>query len=200
MSKAPETSVIILDEDLAASHTRAGAELLAALQADLVKDGGHHYFIKYLEGGEGISPDSRAQAAFVLAVICDGYSRGRLLCAEQGLLPKLLGLLAKMVRAPWALSCAFIICGWTDVFFAALFGLPGFTPLLEPAASLGGNKCAHRSCHLVFPSHIHGTCRSPPFCLTPVSLPFVGSLAGAFLPHPYLRAWPEFCIHAIAEE
>jgi hypothetical protein len=71
-------------------------------QADLVKDGGHHYFIKYLEGTEpGISADSRAQAAFVLAVICDGYPRGRLLCAEQGLLPKLLSLLATMVRACW---------------------------------------------------------------------------------------------------
>ena len=71
-----------------------------------MKDGGHQYFIKYLEGGEaGISADSRAQAAFVLAVICDGYPRGRLLCAEQGLLPKLLSLLATSVRAPADLTC-----------------------------------------------------------------------------------------------
>ncbi|EIE23195.1 ARM repeat-containing protein [Coccomyxa subellipsoidea C-169] len=70
-------------------------------QADLVKDGGHHYFIKYLEGAEpGISAESRAQAAFVLAVICDGYPRGRLLCAEQGLLPKLLSLLATSAGGP----------------------------------------------------------------------------------------------------
>ncbi|CAL8465312.1 g4847 [Coccomyxa elongata] len=70
-------------------------------QADLVKDGGHQYFIKYLEGVEpGISADSRAQAAFVLAVICDGYPRGRMLCAEQGLLPKLLSLLATMAGVP----------------------------------------------------------------------------------------------------
>ena len=82
------------------------------VQADLVKDGGHQYFIKYLEGAEpGISADSRAQAAFVLAVICDGYPRGRMLCAEQGLLPKLLSLLATMVR-PLG-SCDAMSC--TDV-------------------------------------------------------------------------------------
>ena len=67
-------------------------------QADLVKDGGHHYFISSLDVNEpGMSPDSRAQAAFVLAVICDGHKRGRLVCAEQGLLQKLLSLLSSMV-------------------------------------------------------------------------------------------------------
>ena len=68
-------------------------------QADLVKDGGHHYFISSLDVNEpGMSPDSRAQAAFVLAVICDSHKRGRLVCAEQGLLQKLLSLLSSMVR------------------------------------------------------------------------------------------------------
>lgn len=68
------------------------------LQADLVKDGGHHYFISSLDVNEpGMSPDSRAQAAFVLAVICDGHKRGRLVCGEQGLLQKLLSLLSSMV-------------------------------------------------------------------------------------------------------
>ena len=67
-------------------------------QADLVKDGGHHYFISSLDVNEpGMSPDSRAQAAFVLAVICDSHKRGRLVCAEQGLLQKLLSLLSSMV-------------------------------------------------------------------------------------------------------
>ncbi|CAL5222212.1 g4544 [Coccomyxa viridis] len=66
-------------------------------QADLVKDGGHHYFISSLDVNEpGMSPDSRAQAAFVLAVICDGHKRGRLVCGEQGLLQKLLSLLSNM--------------------------------------------------------------------------------------------------------
>ena len=71
-----------------------------AVQADLVKDGGHHYFISSLDVAEpGMSADSRAQAAFVLAVICDGHRRGRLVCAEQGLLQKLLSLLSSMVSA-----------------------------------------------------------------------------------------------------
>ncbi|CAK0786809.1 hypothetical protein CVIRNUC_010023 [Coccomyxa viridis] len=66
-------------------------------QADLVKDGGHHYFISSLDVNEpGMSPDSRAQAAFVLAVICDRHKRGRLVCAEHGLLQKLLSLLSSM--------------------------------------------------------------------------------------------------------
>ncbi len=65
-----------------------------------MKDGGHHYFISSLDVNEpGMSPDSRAQAAFVLAVICDGHKRGRLVCGEQGLLQKLLSLLSNMVRA-----------------------------------------------------------------------------------------------------
>ena len=63
-----------------------------------MKDGGHHYFISSLDVNEpGMSPDSRAQAAFVLAVICDSHKRGRLVCAEQGLLQKLLSLLSSMV-------------------------------------------------------------------------------------------------------
>ena len=65
-----------------------------------MKDGGHHYFISSLDVNEpGMSSDSRAQAAFVLAVICDGHKRGRLVCGEQGLLQKLLSLLSSMVRA-----------------------------------------------------------------------------------------------------
>ena len=64
-----------------------------------MKDGGHHYFISSLDVNEpGMSPDSRAQAAFVLAVICDRHKRGRLVCAEHGLLQKLLSLLSSMVR------------------------------------------------------------------------------------------------------
>ena len=74
------------------------ASCSACLQADLVKDGGHHYFISSLDVNEpGMSSDSRAQAAFVLAVICDGHKRGRLVCGEQGLLQKLLSLLSSMV-------------------------------------------------------------------------------------------------------
>ena len=75
-----------------------------------MKDGGHHYFISSLDVNEpGMSPDSRAQAAFVLAVICDSHKRGRLVCAEQGLLQKLLSLLSSMVRgAPSSEGCLFL--------------------------------------------------------------------------------------------
>ena len=35
------------------------------VQSDLVKDGGHLYFIKHLESRDpGVSPESRAQASF----------------------------------------------------------------------------------------------------------------------------------------
>jgi hypothetical protein len=51
-------------------------------QVDLVKDGGHLYFITYLNAGEGgIELSSRAQAAFVLAAICDHHPK--VLYAEQ---------------------------------------------------------------------------------------------------------------------
>jgi hypothetical protein len=59
-------------------------------QADLVKDAGHIYFIRFLDsggdggggsGGDGggasgltnLDPTIRAQATFVLAAICDGH-------------------------------------------------------------------------------------------------------------------------------
>ena len=61
--------------------------LFALLQADLVKDGGQQYFIHYLDSNDSTSStDSRAQAAFVLAVICDGHPRGQTLAAGAGLL------------------------------------------------------------------------------------------------------------------
>jgi len=46
-------------------------------QADLVKDGGHLYFLRYLEAADAGPPDSRAQAAFVLAVLCRPGGRGQ---------------------------------------------------------------------------------------------------------------------------
>lgn len=56
-------------------------------QADLVKDSGHLYFLKYLDAPEAsIDNNARAQAAFVLAVVCDGHSKGQALCAAANLL------------------------------------------------------------------------------------------------------------------
>lgn len=61
---------------------------------DLVKDNGQVYFINYLKLQEDRPARARAQAAFVLAVICDSHPRGQLLCAQANLLDTLLSLLA----------------------------------------------------------------------------------------------------------
>ncbi|AES79768.2 putative transcription factor WD40-like family [Medicago truncatula] len=53
-------------------------------QVDLVKDGGHIYFMKFLDSSEAY-PEQRAMAAFVLAVIVDGHRRGQEACIEAGL-------------------------------------------------------------------------------------------------------------------
>ena len=56
-------------------------------QVDLVKDGGQQYFVQQLGAEDSsITPESRAQSAFVLAVICDGHPRGQALCADAQLL------------------------------------------------------------------------------------------------------------------
>ncbi|KAG5582222.1 hypothetical protein H5410_052849, partial [Solanum commersonii] len=54
-------------------------------QVDLVKDGGHAYFIRFLDSVEAY-PEQRAMAAFVLAVIADGHRRGQEACIEVGLI------------------------------------------------------------------------------------------------------------------
>ncbi|XP_010264478.1 PREDICTED: regulatory-associated protein of TOR 1-like isoform X2 [Nelumbo nucifera] len=54
-------------------------------QVDLVKDGGHIYFIRFLDSMEAY-PEQRAMAAFVLAVIVDGHRRGQEACIKADLL------------------------------------------------------------------------------------------------------------------
>jgi regulator-associated protein of mTOR len=54
-------------------------------QVDLVKDGGHTYFIRFLDSSEAY-PEQRAMAAFVLAVIVDGHRRGQEACVEASLI------------------------------------------------------------------------------------------------------------------
>ncbi|XP_075502359.1 regulatory-associated protein of TOR 1-like isoform X2 [Primulina tabacum] len=54
-------------------------------QVDLVKDGGHTYFIRFLDSVEAY-PEQRAMAAFVLAVIVDGHRRGQEVCMEADLM------------------------------------------------------------------------------------------------------------------
>ena len=50
-----------------------------------MKDGGHAYFIRFLDSVEAY-PEQRAMAAFVLAVIVDGHRRGQEACIEAGLI------------------------------------------------------------------------------------------------------------------
>ena len=52
---------------------------------DLVKDGGHTYFIRFLDSVEAY-PEQRAMAAFVLTVIVDGHRKGQEACIEANLI------------------------------------------------------------------------------------------------------------------
>lgn len=54
-------------------------------QVDLVKDGGHQYFIKFLESPD-VYAEQRAMAAFVLAVIVDGHRKGQEACVQSDLI------------------------------------------------------------------------------------------------------------------
>ncbi|KAG7553698.1 WD40 repeat [Arabidopsis suecica] len=59
-------------------------------QVDLVKDRGHIYFIRFLDSSDAF-PEQRAMAAFVLAVIVDGYKQGQESCLEANLIGVCLG-------------------------------------------------------------------------------------------------------------
>ncbi|KAF3663504.1 hypothetical protein FXO38_10601 [Capsicum annuum] len=52
---------------------------------DLVKEGGHRYFIRFLDSGEAY-PEQRAMSLLVLAVIVDGQRRGQEACIVLGLI------------------------------------------------------------------------------------------------------------------
>ncbi|CAD5170829.1 unnamed protein product [Musa acuminata subsp. malaccensis] len=54
-------------------------------QVDLVKDGGHAYFIRFLDSMDAY-PEQRAMAAFVLAVVVDGHRRGQEACIQANLI------------------------------------------------------------------------------------------------------------------
>lgn len=58
---------------------------MQSCQVDLVKDGGHSYFIHFLESPD-VHTEQRAMAAFVLAVIVDGHQRGQQACIQAGLI------------------------------------------------------------------------------------------------------------------
>ncbi|CAI5499267.1 unnamed protein product, partial [Closterium sp. Naga37s-1] len=93
--KLLQTSAVELRQILVFIWTKILA-LDKSCQVDLVRDGGHMYFIKCLETHEPYSSDpreratvafQRAMAAFVLALICDGHPKGHQACLQAGLIP-----------------------------------------------------------------------------------------------------------------
>lgn len=55
-----------------------------------MKDKGHKYFINFVDSSD-VFPEQRAMAAFVLAVIVDGYKQGQESCLEVNLIGVCLG-------------------------------------------------------------------------------------------------------------
>ncbi|KAI9116038.1 hypothetical protein K1719_012968 [Acacia pycnantha] len=110
-------------------------------QVDLVKDGGHIYFIKFLDSVEAY-PEQRAMAAFVLAVIVDGHRRGQEACIEAGLIHVCLRHLQSSPNdaqtEPLFLQWLCLCLGklWEDFTEAQIIGLQAdapsiFAPLLS---------------------------------------------------------------------
>lgn len=121
---------------------------LQSCQVDLVKDGGHAYFIRFLDNPEAY-PEQRAMAAFVLAVIVDGHRRGQEACIEAGLIHVGLRLLQcsnphDVQTEPLFLQWLSLCLGkvWEDFTEAQIIGLEAnapdiFYPLLfEPQSEV----------------------------------------------------------------
>ncbi|XVE80793.1 hypothetical protein DITRI_Ditri15bG0008800 [Diplodiscus trichospermus] len=105
-------------------------------QVDLVKDGGHIYFIRFLNSVEAY-PEQRAMAAFVLAVIVDGHRRGQEACIEAGLIHVCLKLLHSSTQneaqtEPLFLQWLCLCLGklWEDFIEAQLTGLQADAPAI----------------------------------------------------------------------
>nr|VDC93099.1 unnamed protein product [Brassica oleracea] len=97
-------------------------------QIDLVKDGGHTYFIRFLDSS-GAFPEQRAMAAFVLAVIVDGHRRGQEACLEANLIGVCLGHLEASIPSDPQLEPLFLqwlcLCLgklWEDFMEAQIMG------------------------------------------------------------------------------
>ncbi|CAK9153753.1 unnamed protein product [Ilex paraguariensis] len=105
-------------------------------QVDLVKDGGHTYFIRFLDSMEAY-PEQRAMAAFVLAVIVDGHRRGQEACIEAGLihvcLKHLQGSASNEAQAePLFLQWLCLCLGklWEDFMEAQIMGIQADAPAI----------------------------------------------------------------------
>ncbi|KAL0426186.1 UNVERIFIED_CONTAM: Regulatory-associated protein of TOR 1 [Sesamum latifolium] len=111
-------------------------------QVDLVKDGGHTYFIRFLDSVEAY-PEQRAMAAFVLAVIVDGHRRGQEACIKAGLAHICLQHLhgsssAETQTEPLFLQWICLCLGklWEDFVEAQMIGLHADAPaILTPLLS-----------------------------------------------------------------
>ncbi|XP_068667968.1 regulatory-associated protein of TOR 2-like isoform X2 [Aristolochia californica] len=112
-------------------------------QVDLVKeDGGHIYFIKFLDSMDAF-PEQRAMAAFVLAVIVDGHRRGQEACIQANLIHVCLRHLQlssphEPLPEPLLLQWLCLCLGklWEDFSVAQVIGLQAdapaiFAPLLS---------------------------------------------------------------------
>ncbi|KAM1038344.1 hypothetical protein ACFX13_033774 [Malus domestica] len=105
-------------------------------QVDLVKDGGHTYFIRFLDSMEAY-PEQRAMAAFVLAVIVDGHRRGQEACIEASLIhvclkhlqgPTLNDTQTEPLFLQWLCLCLGKL--WEDFTEAQIFGLQADAPAI----------------------------------------------------------------------
>ncbi|KAL4021524.1 hypothetical protein IC575_020325 [Cucumis melo] len=103
-------------------------------QVDLVKDGGHTYFIRFLDSLEAF-PEQRAMAAFVLAVIVDGHRRGQEACIEANLIHVCLKHLQSSTpndgqTEPLFLQWLCLCLGklWEDYIDAQIIGLQADAP------------------------------------------------------------------------
>ncbi|XP_051130261.1 regulatory-associated protein of TOR 1 isoform X2 [Andrographis paniculata] len=111
-------------------------------QVDLVKDGGHTYFIRFLDSVEAY-PEQRAMAAFVLAVIVDGHRRGQEACIEADLIHVCLKHLQRTTPSdaptePLFLQWICLCLGklWEDFIDAQMLGLQADAPaILSPLLS-----------------------------------------------------------------
>eukprot|EP01135_Chromosphaera_perkinsii_P005237 Nk52_evm6s327 gene=Nk52_evmTU6s327 len=78
-------------------------------QADLLKDNGHKYFVKILNGAVPTDDTHKMQAAFVLSVICDGHNAGQIACMNAGVidmcLEKLISGNASPLLRQWLCLC-----------------------------------------------------------------------------------------------
>ena len=59
--------------------------LIQTCQTDLIKDGGHQYFLRALQDPQ-ISPNHRTMAAFVLAELVKGNPHGKEACLQRNII------------------------------------------------------------------------------------------------------------------